>query len=146
MKITHGTALVALAAVGLAVAGVSVAADAALHAAPIVSAQPADPVSGDWDGEISAEQIPDPIPVTLSFKLEDGAKVTGGFTVMGNTADFEGEWDAENSTIIGVITDPDTGQEIDTELEVDGDSMNGTMTVEAGDMSLVLSISATRAK
>ncbi len=146
MNIKNGTALVALAAAGLAVAGVSIAADSAMHAAPIVAAQPADPVTGDWEGEITAEQIPQAIPVSLSFKLENGTKVTGEFTVMGNTADFEGEWDAEDSTITGVVTDPDTGQEIDTELEIEGDSMTGEMTIEAGDLSLVLSITAKRAK
>lgn len=146
MNIKHGTALVVLAAAGLAVAGVSIAADAATHAAHIVLAQPADPVSGDWEGEITAEQIPEAIPVSLSFKLEGGTKVTGGFTVMGNTADFEGDWDAEDSTITGVVTDPDTGQEIDTELELDGDTMTGEMTIEAGEMSLVLNITAKRAK
>lgn len=146
MNIKNGTALVALAAAGLAVAGVSIAAEPAIHAAPIVSAQPADPVTGDWEGEITAEQLPEAIPVALTFKLEDGNKVTGGFTIMGNTAEFEGEWNAEESSITGVVTDPDTGQEIDTELEIEGDAMTGEMTIEVGDVSLVLNIAAKRAK
>lgn len=104
-----------------------------------------DPVTGDWDGYISAEMMPEDQEILITLELdEDGETVTGGFTAEDETADFEGTFNADDNTIEGTITDPDEGQSFEVELTIDGDEMTGTITIDAGDFQLVMDITATR--
>lgn len=117
------------------------------HSAPIAHHALAfeDIVSGEWDGLISGEQMPQEVEVLITLEL-DGEDVTGGFTVQGETADFTGEFDEESSTITGVLSDPQSGQNVDVEMTIDGDELTGSITIVAGDMTIVLDLSATRRK
>lgn len=103
-----------------------------------------DPVTGDWDAVISSDMMPEDQEVLITLEL-NGDAVTGGFTADGETAPFEGEWDAATSTITGVLSDPDQGMEFDVEMTIDGDDMTGTITIEVPEMTIVLDITATRA-
>lgn len=139
-----GLAILASGAVVSGVAG-AVAAHSHVEIAPLTAMFDDDPVSGDWDGVISSEMMPEDQEVLISLELE-GENITGGFTAQGETAPFEGEWDAESSTITGVLSDPDQGQEFDVEMTIDGDEMTGTITIELPEMTIVLDVNATRAK
>ena len=147
MKKQIGAALVVFATAGIGWAGASMAQLTTATAATIVRAHADDddPVTGDWEGTLSNDQMPEDVDVTISLALDDdGTSVTGGFTVQEDTADLTGDWDVDASTITGTISDPDSGQELDVELTIDGDDMTGTITVEAGDVKLVIDVTATR--
>jgi len=139
-------ALAGLLFTGVALAGVA-ASSVSASSSPVGLAQAmdaADPVTGTWEGTMSADQMPEDIDVTITLEMDDDNAVAGAFTVQDQDAPFEGTFDEEAGTIEGSITDPDSGQSIAVELTVDGDDMTGTITIEAGDMSIVIIITATR--
>lgn len=105
-----------------------------------------DPVTGDWEGTISSEQVPEAQSVTISLKLDEEGSVTGGFTVQDQTAPFEGTFDADKNTISGAMSDPDSGMSFPVEMTIDGDSLSGSITIEFGDQKFILTIEATRSK
>ena len=145
MNARIGTALAVMAATGIGLAGAVAAPSLARETTGLRALFAADdPVTGDWDGTLSSEQMPEEIEVEISLEMDEDNYVTGGFTVMGETADFEGEWDADSATLSGVLVDPEQGQEVDCEIEIDGDEMVGALTVEAGDITIVIDLEATR--
>jgi len=134
-----------LASVALSGAAVSVVnASTSTSMACLAPDDDEDPVTGTWEGTMSADQMPEDIDVTITLEMDEDAAVTGSFTVQDQDAPFEGTFDEEAGTIEGSITDPDSGQSVDVELTVDGDDMTGTITIEAGDQSIVITITASR--
>lgn len=146
----------ALTAAGLSLAALlttltTTTAWARLNTGPVLSVAALDdddPVTGEWEGTISADQMPDEEDVLITLELgEDGETVTGTFAApdqSDDTAAFEGTFDAESGTIEGDLTDPDAEQSFPVELTIDGDDMTGTITIDAGDFQLVLDVTATR--
>jgi len=116
--------------------------------APVVAvgaqAQPADPVSGEWEGELSGEQLPQAFPLTITLALDGEGRVSGGFSVDENTAEFDGVWNAAESLVTGSLLDPESGEAGDVELRIDGNSLAGTLTVTGENFTVVLDVQATR--
>ncbi len=141
----YGLAILASGALLSGVAGAVVASSHGV-AAPVATFFDDDPVTGDWDAVLSSDMMPEDQEVLVTLEL-DGDTVTGGFTAQGETAPFEGEWDADSGTITGVLTDPDQGLEFDVELTIDGDEMTGVITIEIPEpeMTIILDLTATRA-
>lgn len=106
--------------------------------------QPADPVSGEWEGELSGEQLPQAFPLTITLALDAEGRVSGGFTVDENTAEFDGVWNAAESLVTGTMLDPESGEAADVELRIDGNSLEGTLTVTGENFTVVLDVHATR--
>lgn len=136
---------VAMLIAGLSCAGVATAV-AAYDASPRLAAVMVnnDPVTGDWDAVLSSDMMPEDQEILISLEL-DGDTVTGGFTAEGETAPFEGDWDADSATVTGVVSDPDQGMEFDVEMTIDGDEMTGTVTIDLPEVTVVIDLFATRA-
>lgn len=141
-------AMLSLLFASVALTGVAVSAvHAGISSSPVcvaVAVNADDPVTGTWEGTMSADEMPEAQDVTITLELDEDGAVTGDFTVQEQDAPFEGTFDAESSTIEGSVTDPDSGQSVEVELTVEDNEMTGTLTVEAGDFSIVITIAATR--
>ncbi len=89
------------------------------------ASQPADPVSGDWKGEVSGESFPEPLSLVVELSMNEKNEVTGTFIIPDGEAPFKGAFDPEKALLTGSIT-PEDGSNWEIELELDGDEFTGT--------------------
>lgn len=115
----------------VAVASTSVASPIApvgtrsVHSAGPRALQPADPVSGDWEGEASGEAFPEPLPLVVELSKNEKHEVTGTFVIPDGEAPFKGVFDPEKALLTGSVT-PEDGSNWEIELELEGDEFTGT--------------------
>ncbi len=115
----------------VAVASTSVAAPIApigaqpIHTVGPRAMQPADPVSGDWKGEVTGEAFPEPLPLVVEFSMNEKHEVLGTFVIPDGEAPFKGVFDPRTALLTGSVT-PEDGSNWEIELELDGDEFSGT--------------------
>lgn len=85
-------------------------------------------VSGQWQGEIDSEEIPDSEGFTLTFEMSDDGRVRGTLASpqVGEGPIKDATFDPETNTLTFTYDVPDMGA-LEFEAKVDGDSMQGTL-------------------
>ena len=94
-------------------------------AAEPVAASPADPVSGEWRGQVVLPDVGD-VEFVMDLALEDGGRVTGTLDAgESGTGTIRGRYDAESGDVTLTITLGD-GMTIGLQARIAESSMNGT--------------------
>lgn len=134
----HGGILVAL-LTSAAILGTSVVVSGMYspvdELSPVVYAALEDPISGEWEGVATGDDLPEDMQMTASLEMDDDFEVVGVFSTLEGDAPFEGFFDSESNTLTGTV-DAGDGVKWDLTLTLDEDELNGEATEQNSGMTL----------
>ncbi len=94
----------------------------------VAHAAMADVITGDWEGEVSGDDLPEDMEIYVSLEMDEDFVVIGVFTVVEDgDAPFEGSFDPESNVLTGTVTVPD-GPVWEMTLTLDEDELEGEAT------------------
>lgn len=136
----HGGILVAL-LTGTAILGTSVVVSGMYspvdELSPVVYAALEDPISGEWEGVATGDDLPEDLYMTVTFEMDDDFSVTGVFSTFEGDAPFEGDFDPESNVLTGAVTIED-GAVWEMALELDEDELEGEATETNSGMTVTV--------